>query len=74
MLKIKDNVDLRKLKKIGFHEEEDCISRKMFAYKRYSMRIWLKDRHISIADAHFDEIELDLLYDLIKDGLVEKVD
>ena len=74
MLKIKDNVDLKELEKYGFIQEEDCISKKFFAYKKHSTRIWFYDRHISKSDAHFGEDDFELLYDLIKADLVEKVE
>ena len=73
MLKIKDNVDLKELEKFGWKTEQGIISQKDFAYKKYSMRVWFKDRHFSKTDAHFGEQDLDNLYDLIKADLVEKV-
>lgn len=73
MLKIKDNVDLKKLEKYGLKYQQVGMD---YAYAKYMLKgqhkecviVWL-DREIQV-----DAIEiLDTLYDLIKDGLVEKV-
>ena len=74
MLKIKDNVDLKELEKYGFNLIKDCISGKYYAYLKCSLRINLSNRKLVKNDAHFNEYDLDFVYDLIKDGLVEKVD
>ena len=62
MLKIKDNVDLRKLRK----------------YKFDLNYIWLmSDRTIHYEykdDYYIQQNQMDILYDLIKADLVEKVD
>lgn len=80
MLKIKDNVDLKELKKYGFEYhrlicvkeivrgEDDILEKK-------SIYVTENDREISIKNGLFNiDIELDTIYDLIKDGLVEKVE
>lgn len=80
MLKIKDNIDLKKLEKFGF---------------KYHRKIYIKDtkrgccnlvenkkiyveensRNISMGIGIFNtDIELDTIYDLIKADLVEKVE
>lgn len=74
MLKIKDNVDLKKLEEFGWKKEQDVITRKDFAYKKSSMRVWFRDKHFSKTDAHFGEEDLDNLYELIKADMVDKVD
>ena len=77
MLKIKDNVDLKELEKYGFSYSsgED--------WHRYFDNIILSlgdEREITIDlnDEDYCETEIiemiNLLYDLIKDGLVEKID
>lgn len=62
MLKIKDNVDLRKLRK----------------YKFNLNYIWLmSDRTIHFEfkdDYYIQQSQMDILYDLIKADLVEKVE
>ena len=74
MLKIKDNVNLKKLEKFGFTKQQvgmDMAYAKFIlkGYYKESIIIWL-DRKIQV-----DAIEtLDTLYDLIKADLVEKVD
>lgn len=73
MLKIKDNIDLTELEKYGFAKKQVGID---LAYTKFLLKghykesiiIWL-DRSIQV-----EAIEiLDLLYDLIKADLVEKV-
>lgn len=75
MLRIKDNINLKELKKFGFLEaeqyyypKEDCV---------VELRISKTDRRLYIIayDLEYDVIieDIDLLFDLIKAGLVEKV-
>lgn len=85
MLKIKDNVDLKELEKYGFgfadysnteYRKEICGGRRG---QYFELWINLKDRYLygfaEGADGSGEEDFLDnTLYDLIKDGLVEKVD
>ena len=73
MLKIKDNVDLKELIKYGF-------TTKMYEPFEYifitnGLGIFEKnpDRRIEVRNG-FDIVDLEILYDLIKDGLVEKVE
>lgn len=82
MLKIKDNVDLKELEKYGFEYEEE------YDYGTYHYRnfedIYVdteygnnKDfqRKITIGTANYEYNNfLDIIYDLIKDDLVEKVE
>ena len=80
MLKIKDNVDLKELEKYGFKKDE----MNGYVLKRYTgldSCIFLdvtddKYRYFSICmkeeDTIPDDIQ-DLIYDLIKDSLIEKV-
>lgn len=80
MLKIKDDVDLKELENYGFEYhrlvyvkeivrgEEDILETK-------NIYVTENDREISIKNGLFNiDEELDTLYDLIKDGLVEKID
>lgn len=76
MLKIKDNIDLKELEKYGFvngfqeyyiQDKNHCTH---LSIKKCSKRI--KTRNTDYKYEQVDEIMI-ILYDLIKDGLVEKV-
>lgn len=85
MLKIKDNVDLKELEKYGleFYEYEECgLKYQSYILDNDSTQIVVLDEiegeprgiitnpeEFAISFDAFDKI-----YDLIKDGLVEKVD
>jgi hypothetical protein len=75
MLKIKDNVDLKELEKFGFkcfNEEKQFYDIKLC--ERYDTEeINIYNREINISLDGWETNNLDLLYDLIKDDLVEKV-
>lgn len=82
MLKIKDNVDLKELKKFGFYKSGE-VYQKNLEYDDLSnwitgidMCIYIvtSDRKIRFS-AHDkrETMKLDVLYDLIQAGLVEKV-
>lgn len=79
MLKIKDNVDLKELEKYGFklvkgynYDFYEKTSNENIELKYY---VDIDLRNISVTTYDGDEIELDnTIYDLIKDGLVEKVE
>jgi len=75
MLKIKDNVDLKELEKYGFIDEE----------KRHPMHCYYSNHNLGskicvgkinkkIWIEYFADKELNIIYDLIKANLVEKVD
>lgn len=78
MLKIKDNVDLKELEKYGFKYS----SFEDWHYFFDNLSISLGDNREIVIDFNDDdycELEiainlLNLLYDLIQDGLAEKVD
>lgn len=74
MLKIRDDIDLKELEKYGFNKIRGYISNKYYAYLKGSLRINLDSRYLQINDAHFCEYDLDVVYDLIKANLVEKVE
>ena len=76
MLKIKDDVDLKELEKFGFYPD-DFLEDKVAIYSNGNV-------HIEIYDEIYDKWNsrkiyaltsayLDVLYDLIKADLVEKV-
>ena len=76
MLKIKDNVDLKELEKYGFKRNSNfpdgwamVKTYKKSRYYQEDIYVW-NDRRIQV-----NAIKLnDTIYDLIKDGLVEKID
>ena len=70
MLKIKDDVDIKKMK--DFYISDDEFDQ-LWSYKEL---LFDKDTKIILADQFMflNGKRLDDLYDLIKDGLVEKVD
>lgn len=76
MLKIKDNVDLKELEKFGFKFNKTFGEYQMFSPSRYEKIVIVDDKHILIEDfSGFSMVEyLDILFDLIKADLVEKVE
>lgn len=78
MLKIKDNVDLKELEKYGFEENSFYYS-KTFNFEYYEVKIDVeKDRkYLIIQNDYYDSDYAcyipNLIYDLIKADLVEKV-
>lgn len=80
MLKIKDDVDLKKLEKYGFIQEP--YSNNDYIYKidlseyleiknNKQIKLYIDDEYYC---CYSGEITFDKLYDLIKDGLVTKID
>lgn len=71
MLKIKDNVDLKELEHCYISDDEfDQI----WSYKEV---LFDKDTRVIFTNQFFNDLgekRLDYLYDLIKDGLVEKIE
>ena len=79
MLKIKDNVDLKELEKYGF---KDFI---LFCEYLENVFEFLRSKHLNVnketKEIYLEKLEiwqdsresLDILYDLIQSGLVEKV-
>lgn len=80
MLKIKDNVDLKELEKYGFIHLDEMPE--TYTYHIPSKFGQLKDLHINKYGymafeiyGHYAGFDIpEIIYDLIKDGLVEKVD
>ena len=71
MLKIKDNVDLKELEKFGFK----IIDTDVFKSVHYEQSYFItsnKDK-IIVPDKIIMANDLDVIYDLIQAGLVEKV-
>ncbi len=77
MLKIKDKVDLKELEKFGFVYEENYeikfysldVCKKNIGFDGF--RVYVSDREINNYSIKNDT--LDILYDLIQAGIVEKV-
>ena len=77
MLKIKNNVDLKELEKFGFKNIPQYCDSECYRLKTDFVCIEIMQRIISIEHYEFDYYvfyELDILYDLIQAGLVEKVE
>lgn len=84
MLKIKDDVDLKELEKFGFTNEEsgfkNCYT-KNIDYTNYEYnKIYIMKNNRIVRLGHYqdeygatDTLNLDIIYDLIQAGLVEKV-
>lgn len=75
MLKIKDNVELKELEKYGFKKEyivdswAYILNYTMNLYEE-NMFVWLDNRHIQVNGIKL----LSTLFDMIQDGIVEKVE
>lgn len=75
MLKIKDNIDLKELKKYGF-KEYNLVDKKHFEINYQNMNNIKVNQDTRLI--HYNQMSVDnyipnVIYDLIKDGLVEKV-
>lgn len=87
MLKIKDNVDLKELEKLGFVLENKSQyiltsqkgimpSEKYHVKRKIAMKVYTKSRKLFITKyitCEYDN-KIELFYDLIQAGLVEKVE
>lgn len=81
MLKIRDDIDLKELEKYGFIKVRkgmtDFVPEVKYWYtltnSEYDCITVFKDRHIFFGLDCYGKT-YDVIYDLIKDGLVEKVD
>lgn len=77
MLKIKDNVDFNEILKMSnFDYEADCDYEAGYSYAIYfdgNIVLDVSD-DVNVFIRGIDNSEFDLLYDLIKAGLVEKVE
>ena len=72
MLKIKDNVNLKELEKLGFKIKNDnCI---ISIHYNQAFFITPNTDKIVVPDKIIMGNDLDVLYDLIKANLIEKVD
>lgn len=83
MLKIKDNIELKELEKFGFKSKYNEDTGKIKSYSYNNERIEVRNRLIPfhreyneysvINKEYYDSNIVDILYDLIQEGLVEKV-
>ena len=76
MLKIKDNVDLKVLEKYGFYDNGYGFANRQYTYisrcGSHINKLFIhKDRHLMFNNATLKVY--DVLYDLIKADLVEKI-
>ena len=75
MLKIKDNVDLKELEKYGFSKRDIWYE---FYGEDVTTEVSIEDRELYLFSTGAEEIQSmsipHAVYDLIKDGLVVKVD
>ena len=72
MLKIIDSVDLKELEKFGFVEVQ-ILNKKAYNKEQVYIALWYgQKRQIYLGD--YSKKDLDVLFDLIQAGLVEKVD
>ena len=74
MLKIKDNVDLKELEKYGFYETEYTYIKNGELQEATSVHKDTKTIYPTYDSGYTFYVSSDILYDLIKDGLVEKVE
>lgn len=88
MLKIKDNYDLNNLKKYGFEHivgeykplcDFDCQIRISLDYWELQLEyceyyISTKHKFIDITTESEYSVELNILWDMIQDGIVERID
>lgn len=80
MLKIKDNYDLNNLKKYGFKHEKGVTAVSYWDFWKLNLEYSeyyteTKDRIINIFTAMEEcPINLDILYNMIQDGIVERID
>lgn len=72
MLKIKDNVDLKELEKYGFK----VIDTDVFKSVHYKQSYFISPNEdkIIVPDKIIMGNDLDVIYDLIQAGLVERID
>lgn len=76
MLKIKDNIELKELEKFGFEKYHYRENHDYYMYpnkKDYKLYIFIENRQIMSNDI-YSEKPLEILYDLIKADMVEKVE
>ncbi len=83
MLKIKDNIDLKELERYGFKYSQTSMEKYFYVYyldNEFDLTIYEDDKILRLGYCPIDDTGtyadtnyLDLLYDLIKADLIEKV-
>lgn len=81
ILKIKDSVDLKELEKLGFSYVRDGYDYYSYtentSFIEYEIMIAISSREITVfayCDDNYEcEIDIDIIYDLIASGFVEKI-
>jgi len=75
MLKIKDDVDLKELEKFGFTYFSDVRSFRYGCcdYQKEYLEIFINNARVITISSDKSILDLEVLYDLIKADLVEKV-
>lgn len=75
MLKIKDNVDLKELEKFDDleYKPNEHFKEPYYVNGSGTVLIWVKKRKLELIQCANVRNEYDILYDLIKADLVEKV-
>ena len=74
MLKIKDKVDLKELEKFGFCETKNTFLKNETLREATSIHKDTNIIYLTYDDGRRYYLNIDVLYDLIKAGLVEKVE
>lgn len=81
MLKLKDDIPFEELKKYGFKRSADSTNYYVYnpefeIFIHMFNNVDFKKRHVYIEIKNYSMMlmDLDVLYDLTKDGLVEKVE
>ena len=83
MLKIKDNVDLKELENFGFKYAQTNMDKYLYVYyldNEFDLTIYENDKILRLGccpiedtTSYADTDYLDILFDIIQNGLVEKV-
>ena len=75
MLKIKDNVDLKELENFDdlAYEPNKYFNEPYYVNGTGTILIWVKSRKLDLTQCSNVRNEYDILYDLIKADMVEKV-
>ena len=75
MLKIRDDIDLKELEKYGFiFIDHDDLWYSYYYNPEENIKINYSDRELDFYLCDMTENSINTLYDLIKDGIVEKVE
>ena len=72
MLKIKDNVDLSVLEKYGFEYEYYEDNYKIYNFREGTICVETHNKILQ-SEIYLEKDDFNVLYDMIQDGIVEKV-